>query len=74
MFEPDIGCLVHNVAKPVPCTMHACYENATDLPPDSLQDEAELAIARLNERTFRASGDLLALPLALKRWASSDAA
>jgi hypothetical protein len=68
LFEVGTGCLVHHSGKPVPCVMHGCYEDAPDLPPDALQDEAELAIARLNSRTYGRDEQLLPLPLALKRW------
>ena len=66
LFEQGIGCLVHNTAKPVPCIMHACYENQNDLPPDELQTAAEKRIETLNHRTYRRSFPLLPLPLALK--------
>src|SRR5436190_7651102 len=33
LFEPATGCLVHNAGKPVPCIMHACYEQQSDLQP-----------------------------------------
>jgi len=74
LFEQGTGCLVHDSGKPVPCVMHACYEKAADLPPDSLQDEAELGIARLNDRVYGREEQLLPIPVALKRWLPTDAA
>ena len=74
LFEQGTGCLVHDSGKPVPCVMHACYEEAADLPPDSLQDEAELGIARLNDRVYGRQEQLLPIPVALRRWLSTDAA
>ncbi len=66
LFEQGIGCLVHNAAKPVPCIMHACYENQNDLPPDEMQTTAEARIEALNFQTYRRSLPLLPLPLALR--------
>ena len=66
LFEPSIGCLVHNAGKPVPCMMHACYEQQSDLPPDELQTAAEKRIETLNTRTYRRSLPVLPLPLAIR--------
>jgi len=52
LFEPGIGCLVHETAKPLPCIHHACYENAGDLPPDELLEHAEQKVSRINARLF----------------------
>src|SRR5437868_4283925 len=52
LYEKSTGCLVHAGAKPVPCISHACYERPEDLPPDDLQDAAELAIDKLNVRVY----------------------
>ncbi|MFL6373906.1 MAG: hypothetical protein ACJ73D_04480 [Pyrinomonadaceae bacterium] len=52
LYEKGTGCLVHDEAKPVPCILHGCYQRAEDLPPDSLQDIAESAVNRLNERVY----------------------
>src|SRR6476620_7964185 len=52
LFEKGVGCLVHSV-KPVPCIQHACYERREDLPPDSIQTDAEEKIERLNEQTYK---------------------
>jgi hypothetical protein len=67
LFEKGLGCLVHRTAKPVPCIVHACYENEGDLPPDALQDAAELAIDSLNTRVYGRPQPLLPLPLAISR-------
>ena len=65
LYEKNTGCLVHHEAKPVPCIIHACYERQEDLPPDALQNVAELAIDRLNDRTYGKSTPLAPLPIAL---------
>ena len=65
MFEKGVGCLIHNIGKPVPCITHACYENAHDLPPDELQSEQEVRIDRLNSQTYGKPQPLLSLPVAL---------
>jgi hypothetical protein len=72
LFEPGIGCLIHDV-KPAACTIHACYENKIDLPPDRLQVEQELKIDRLNERVYGQRSSWLPLPLALKRASEAEA-
>jgi hypothetical protein len=66
LFEKGVGCLVHKEAKPVPCIIHACYENAEDLPPNELHTRAESEIDRLNARTYGVSRPLLPLPIALR--------
>jgi hypothetical protein len=61
LYEPGKGCLVHASAKPLPCIVHACYEDPADLPPDSLLADAETQVIKLNERTYgqrTASGPL----------------
>jgi hypothetical protein len=65
LFEKGTGCLVHAEGKPVPCIQHACYENAADLPPDSMQVEQEKLIDDLNRRTYGRASVLLPLPVAL---------
>lgn len=65
LFEKGTGCIVHHDAKPVPCVVHACYDNADDLPPDDLLERAEEEIEILNMRTYGRSQSLLPLPLAL---------
>lgn len=70
LFEKGIGCLVHHTAKPVPCMMHACYDDVADLPPEELQDEQEAKIARLNKQTYGVNDENLPLPLAVKKAAN----
>ncbi len=65
LFEKGTGCLVHDTAKPLPCIMHACYSSATDLPPDELLDEAELAVSKLNEQTYCRPTGHLPIPLVI---------
>lgn len=67
LFEAGIGCLVHEAGKPVPCIMHACYENVADLPPDEIQIEQEKLIDDLNTRTYGRTTRWLPLPLAIRR-------
>jgi hypothetical protein len=67
LFDRDIGCAVHNTAKPLPCINHACYERREDLPPDELLDEAELEIDELNRKVYGRSQPLMSLPVAIKR-------
>jgi hypothetical protein len=67
LFERDIGCLIHNDGKPVPCMIHACYERKADLPPDELQSRAEQKIDVLNTLTYGRRLPLLPLPLAIKK-------
>lgn len=67
LFEPTVGCLVHETAKPLPCVHHACYERPDDLPPDELLDRSELEVARLNSRTFGNSWSLDPIPMAIER-------
>lgn len=67
LYEKATGCLVHHEAKPVPCIIHACYDSQEDYPPDSLQDAAELAIDRLNHRTYSKAAPLAPLPIALSK-------
>lgn len=66
LYERGVGCLVHDVAKPVPCIVHACYESHGDMPPSTIADAAELAIDRLNVETYGNSRPLLPIPLAIK--------
>ena len=67
LFEKKIGCLVHKQAKPIPCLMHACYENEADLPPDDLQIEMEKSTERLNSRTYGNAWNWLPLPIWLEK-------
>lgn len=66
LFEKGMGCLVHDVAKPIPCIVHACYESAADLPPSGITENAELAIDRLNIQTYGRPQPLLPIPLGLR--------
>lgn len=67
LFEKGVGCLVHYTAKPLPCIMHACYSSDVDLPPDELLDEAELAVSKLNARTYGKTTEHLPIPLAIAK-------
>jgi hypothetical protein len=66
LYEKGTGCLVHDEAKPVPCIVHACYDKREEVPPDDLQDAAELAIDRLNSRIYGRSTALEPLPIAVQ--------
>lgn len=66
LFEKEIGCRVHDVAKPIPCIVHACYESAADLPPSSITETAELAIDRLTTQTYGRPQPLMPIPIALR--------
>ncbi|CAN5480312.1 hypothetical protein BH10ACI2_BH10ACI2_08230 [soil metagenome] len=68
LFEKGTGCLVHETAKPVPCTTHACYESAADLPPDEIQMAQEERIDQLNQKTYGKPQPWLPLPVALIRY------
>ncbi|MCU0239607.1 MAG: hypothetical protein MUC29_09210 [Pyrinomonadaceae bacterium] len=63
LFEQNVGCLVHDEAKPIPCITHACYENQEDLPPQFLQSRAEKKIEELNGENVK----WLPLPIWLKK-------
>jgi hypothetical protein len=65
LFEKGVGCLVHARGKPVPCVIHACYENREDLPPDDIEAEASASVEHLNRRTYGRPTNWLPLPLAL---------
>ncbi|HEV7701719.1 MAG TPA: hypothetical protein VGO43_15920 [Pyrinomonadaceae bacterium] len=66
LYERGTGCLVHNEAKPVPCIVHACYGRRDDLPPDDLQDAAELVVDKLNTTVYGRSLPHAALPIAVQ--------
>ena len=66
LFEKESGCLVHDSGKPLPCISHACYEKKEHLPPDSLLDEAELAVDRLNRKVYGRQLPLMPLPVAIR--------
>jgi len=63
LYEPTVGCLVHQRAKPAPCIQHACYENWEDLPPASLQSRTEHRIEQLNTEIYGAAWAWLPVPL-----------
>jgi hypothetical protein len=65
LYEAGTGCLVHAKAKPLPCIMHACYENNADLPPEELMVEAEAAVERLNVKTYGRATTLASMPIKL---------
>ncbi len=67
LFERGTGCLVHDEGKPVPCIVHACYENFADLPPEEIQATAERQIASLNKHTYGRDPQYSPIPLALKQ-------
>jgi hypothetical protein len=67
LFEKGTGCLVHETGKPIPCIVHACYEDPKHLPPETVQTEAEGAIDRLNRKTYGRSQPQLPIPLAISR-------
>jgi hypothetical protein len=66
LYEPKLGCLVHDKAKPLACIAHACYENKEDLPPDHLLTEQEARVEDLNIKTYGNSQPWLPIPLAIK--------
>jgi len=67
LYDKELGCLVHETAKPLPCIHHACYEKKQDLPPDDLLNEAELEVERLNRKVYGRSQALLPLPVAIMK-------
>ncbi len=67
LFEKDAGCLVHREGKPAACIHHACYENERDLPPDSLLEEQETMIERLDERVYGTRSRWMPLPVWLSK-------
>ena len=66
LFEREVGCLVHEYGKPLPCIAHACYERKEDLPPDELLTEREIEVDKLNERVYGKPTQWLSLPVAIK--------
>lgn len=67
LYEKGVGCLVHEGGKPAACTVHACYENPADLPPDELQIAQEQKIDDLNARTYGRRDQWLPIPLAIRK-------
>ncbi len=66
LFEPAVGCLVHNEGKPLACISHACYERREDLPPDELQQRREREVEKLNDAVY-GSAVWQPLPIAIRR-------
>ena len=67
LYDREVGCLVHQTAKPFPCMHHACYERKVELPPDELLDDAELCVERLNLHVYGRSLPLMPLPVAIQK-------
>lgn len=63
LYEPKIGCLVHQRAKPAPCIQHACYENWEDLPPLKFQRRTEHRVEQLNNEVYGTAWAWLPTPL-----------
>ncbi|QQS39976.1 MAG: hypothetical protein IPM63_11425 [Acidobacteriota bacterium] len=68
LYEKESGCLVHKTAKPLPCIHHACYERREDLPPDSLLEEAEKQVVRLNSLVYGNAWNSDPIPIAITRF------
>ncbi len=68
LYEKGVGCLVHATAKPLPCIAHACYESESDLPPDSLLEEYELLVDKLNERVYGRGSAFWPIPIAITQF------
>ncbi len=71
LFEKNIGCLVHDDAKPIPCITHACYDRKEDLPPQFLQDRITHKVENLNEEIYGEKPKWLPLPLWLEKLTNS---
>ena len=65
LFEKEVGCLIHEKGKPLPCIAHACYEKKEDLPPDEMLAEQEGLVEKLNELAYRKPAKWLPLPVAV---------
>src|SRR5215207_4885909 len=63
LFLKNVGCLVHQRAKPAPCVQHACYEDWADVPPLDAQWREEGRIERLNTEAYGTAWEWLALPV-----------
>jgi hypothetical protein len=63
LFQPGVGCMVHRTAKPAPCIHHACYDNADDLPPESLLGKVELQVEELNRSVYGEDWTWLPIPV-----------
>lgn len=67
LLDKDARCLVHGKAKPMPCVLHACYEDPNDLPPASMITQHEMIVARLNRIVYGGDNLPLPIPLAISR-------
>jgi hypothetical protein len=63
LFVKNVGCLVHQRAKPAPCVQHACYEDWADVPPLDAQWREEGRIERLNTEAYGSAWEWLPLPV-----------
>ena len=63
LFVKDVGCLVHQRAKPAPCVQHACYDTWADVPPLDTQWREERRIEQLNTEAYGAAWEWLPLPV-----------
>jgi hypothetical protein len=71
LFEKNVGCLVHDDAKPIPCITHACYDREEDLPPQFLQDTITQKVEKLNTEVYGEKAKWLPLPLWLEKLTNS---
>ena len=67
LFEKNVGCLVHDTAKPIPCITHACYNREEDLPPQFLEDRITQKVEKLNAEIYGENAKWLPLPVWLKK-------
>ena len=63
LYDREVGCLVHQRAKPAACIQHACYENWEDLPPDGLQKRTEHRVEQLNQSVYDDDWAWLPIPV-----------
>jgi hypothetical protein len=63
LFMKEVGCLVHQRAKPAPCMQHACYEDWADVPPLDAQWREESRVERLNTEVYGTAWEWLPLPV-----------
>lgn len=63
LFVKGAGCLVHKRAKPAPCIQHACYDDWSDVPPNTLQWREERKVEQLNAEVYGAAWEWLPLPV-----------
>ena len=66
LYQPGVGCLIHNTAKPLPCIAHACYERKEDLPPDEFLSAREVEVDDLNRRVYGRSETQMPIHAALR--------